>query len=65
MNESTRINRLPKAEGSGTFKASGPALEYAKQALSSMHKEETWILAERLDDAMEAVLKEFIAEIRK
>ena len=64
MDKSNRIVRLPKAEG-GTFKSSPQALDYAKAVLDSMHREEVWSLAERLDDVMSKVVDQFIAEIRK
>ena len=59
------IMRLPKVEGSGTFKSTPQALEYAQAALSSMHTKEVWTLAERLDVAMTKVVDEFVDEIRK
>ena len=59
-----RINRLPKVQSGGTFKTSTQALDYAKRALDSMHQEEVWTLAERLDDAMEKTVEAFVKEIR-
>jgi acetylornithine/succinyldiaminopimelate/putrescine aminotransferase len=59
-----RIARMPKVEG-GTFKSSPQALDYARAVLESMHREEVWTLAERLDDAMSKVVNQFVAEIRK
>jgi hypothetical protein len=59
------IHRLPKTKESGTYKATGQALSYAKAALDGMHTDEVWTLAERLDVVMAEVVETFVEEIRK